>query len=246
MTACGGTTPAGPSCPPSSPRQRRSPPAASKGIAGAGGADVGADATVGAAEPNGTRRRVGVGGVGVGGVGVGVEEVESDSKFSIDDGGDEDSPDSSPSDAPPHPRRHRDLHEDVGGGKASPVAVVGGGNGGGGGGDVPPAFGDPLSGGGSGGKNNHGSVGGMTAFESMYHLSPETAWRLRSAYSPRTPRESHLDDIGSEILAHRHPGKADAIMRGLGVARESESRAREWLGRIGDAIGSCERLRESR
>ncbi len=100
----------------------------------AGGADVGANATVGAAEPNGTRRRVGVG------VGVGVEEVESDSKFSIDDGGDKDSPDSSPSDAPPHPCRHQDLHEDEGGRKASPVAVVGGGNGGGGGGDVPPVF----------------------------------------------------------------------------------------------------------
>jgi hypothetical protein len=83
----------------------------------------------------------------------------------------------------------------------------------------------------------------ITMFESMYHLAPSTVWRLRSAHSPCTLQESHRDVLGSEILAHRHPGKADAMMRGIEVTRESEAWVCEKLRKIGDAMRSVERLR---
>jgi hypothetical protein len=187
------------------------------------------------------RRDVVVGGV--------VEEARLDSKYSIDDDDDDDgSSDDNDGGGGPVARNNPDgLSASGDAPSACPPGATASENcgGGGGGGDDPSASGQPSDGGGNPGKNNRGS-GGMTTFESMYHLSPTTVWRLRSAYSPRTPQESHLDDVGSEILAHRHPGKADAMMRGLGVARESEERVCEGLRLIGEAIGSCERLRGSR
>ena len=53
----------------------------------------------------------------------------------------------------------------------------------------------------------------MIKFESMYHLSPTTVWHLQSAYLPHTPQESHLQDLGLEILGYRHLVKANVIMR---------------------------------
>ena len=91
--------------------------------------------------------------------------------------------------------------------------------------------------------NNNGNNISMTTFESMYHLSPTTVWRLRSAYAPSTTHESHLDDLGSEILAHRHPRQAEAMLRGLDVARQSEVRVCNYLHRIGLSMSAVERLR---
>ena len=88
-----------------------------------------------------------------------------------------------------------------------------------------------------------GSSNNMTTFESMYHLSPSMAWRLRSAYSPTTRQEAHLLSLGSEILAQRHPEKADGIMRGLEVARNCEARVCDGLQKIGELISYCERLK---
>lgn len=89
--------------------------------------------------------------------------------------------------------------------------------------------------------NNNGNS--MTSFESMYHLSPTTVWRLRSAYTPSTTHESHLDNLGSEILAHRHPRQAEAMLRGLDVARQSEVRVCTYLHSIGVSMSAVERLR---
>ncbi|KAL9186333.1 hypothetical protein ACHAXT_005571 [Thalassiosira profunda] len=83
----------------------------------------------------------------------------------------------------------------------------------------------------------------MTAFESMYHLSPTMAWRLRSAYAPTTPHEQHLNALGSELLAQRHPGQADGIMKGLAVARNCESRVCDGLRKLGELVSYCERLK---
>ena len=86
----------------------------------------------------------------------------------------------------------------------------------------------------------------MTTFESLYHLSPAMAWRLLSAYSPKTPQEAHLSSLGSEILAQRSPKKADGIMRGLNVAKECEARVCEGLRAIGKLISYCESLKGTR
>lgn len=83
----------------------------------------------------------------------------------------------------------------------------------------------------------------MTAFESLYHLKPSMAWRLRSAYSPQTPQEHHLASLGSEVLAHRHPDKADGIVKGLEVARNCEARVCDGLRSLGELISYCERLK---
>jgi hypothetical protein len=85
----------------------------------------------------------------------------------------------------------------------------------------------------------------MTTFESLYHLSPSMAWRLRSAYAPITPQEEHFMSVGSEILTQRHPDKADGIMRGLAVARQCESRVCDGLRKLGELISYCERIKGS-
>ena len=87
------------------------------------------------------------------------------------------------------------------------------------------------------------STNTMTTFESLYHLSPSMAWRLRSAYAPTTPQEEHFMSVGSEILTQRHPDKADGIMRGLAVARQCESRVCDGLRKIGELISYCERIK---
>ena len=91
-------------------------------------------------------------------------------------------------------------------------------NGGGGITSLSSLFGWPSDGGGEGGNhdsNNHtlSGGGGMITFESMCHLSPTTMWHLQLAYPPHSPQESHLHNLGLEILPHRHPGKANAMMR---------------------------------
>ncbi len=91
--------------------------------------------------------------------------------------------------------------------------------------------------------NTTSTINTMTTFESLYHLSPSMAWRLRSAYAPTTPQEEHFMSVGSEILAQRHPDKADGIMRGLAVARQCESRVCDGLRKIGELISYCERIK---
>ena len=79
----------------------------------------------------------------------------------------------------------------------------------------------------------------MTTFESLYHLSPNMAWRLRSAYAPKSSKEQ----INIEILAQRSGYRADGIMKGLEVAKNCEVRVCEGLRTLGELISYCERLK---
>ncbi|KAL3790031.1 hypothetical protein HJC23_011387 [Cyclotella cryptica] len=83
----------------------------------------------------------------------------------------------------------------------------------------------------------------MTTFESLFHISPTMAWRLRSAYAPTTPQEHDLLLLGSEELAHRHPDKAEGMAKGLELAKECEDRVCNGLWRVGELICFCERMR---
>ena len=83
----------------------------------------------------------------------------------------------------------------------------------------------------------------ITAFESMYGLSPTLAWRLRSAYAPRTPQEEHLLTLASEIYSQRNPNKADGIHRGLETAKNVETKVCHGLKRLGELMSYCERLK---
>lgn len=85
----------------------------------------------------------------------------------------------------------------------------------------------------------------MTAFETLYHLSPTMAWRLRSAYAPTTPQEAHLLSLGSEVF-HRHAQKADGMMKGLDVAKCCEARVCEGLRKVGEVLSICEKMRSKR
>ena len=80
----------------------------------------------------------------------------------------------------------------------------------------------------------------MTTFESLYHLSPELAWRLRSAYKPKTSQEQ----INVELLTQRGSGRrADGIVKGLQVARNCEVRVCNGLRKLSELISYCERLK---
>ena len=83
----------------------------------------------------------------------------------------------------------------------------------------------------------------MTTFESLFHISPTMAWRLRSAYAPTTPQEHELLLLGSEELAHRHPDKAEGMAKGLELAKECEDRVCNGLWRVGELICLCEKMR---
>ena len=83
----------------------------------------------------------------------------------------------------------------------------------------------------------------ITAFESMYGFSPTLAWRLRSAYSPRTPQEEHLLSLASDIFAQRNPNRADGIHRGLETAKNVEAKVCHGLKRLGELLSYCERLK---
>jgi len=80
----------------------------------------------------------------------------------------------------------------------------------------------------------------MTTFESLYHLSPELAWRLRSAYKPKTSQEQ----INVELLTQRGSGRrADGIVKGLQVAKNCEVRVCNGLRKLSELISYCERLK---
>ena len=155
-------------------------------------------------------RRCGGGGGGGGG---GRVDVGLDMKYLINNDDDDRLPDDDNG-----PVVQRDINESsVLGDAPSPSAVPGLApppgsaltydNRGGGIISLSSSFGQPSDGGGRGGNrnsnnHNHGSGGGgMITFESMYHFSPMTMWR-----------ESHLHDLGSDILAHHHPSKTNAMM----------------------------------
>lgn len=83
----------------------------------------------------------------------------------------------------------------------------------------------------------------MTTFESLYHLSPELAWRLRSAYKPKTSQEQ----INVELLTQRGSGRrADGIVKGLQVANNCEVRVCNGLRKLSELISYCERLKGAR
>ena len=83
----------------------------------------------------------------------------------------------------------------------------------------------------------------MTTFESLYHLSPELAWRLRSAYKPKTSQEQ----INVELLTQRGSGRrADGIVKGLQVAKNCEVRVCNGLRKLAELISYCERLKGAR
>jgi len=83
----------------------------------------------------------------------------------------------------------------------------------------------------------------MTTFESLYHLSPELAWRLRSAYKPKTSQEQ----INVELLTQRGSGRrADGIVKGLQVAKNCEVRVCNGLRKLSELISYCERLKGAR
>ena len=83
----------------------------------------------------------------------------------------------------------------------------------------------------------------MTTFESLYHLSPELAWRLRSAYKPKTSQ----DQINIELLTQRGSGRrADGIVKGLQVAKNCEVRVCNGLRKLSELISYCERLKGAR
>lgn len=84
---------------------------------------------------------------------------------------------------------------------------------------------------------------GMTTFESLFHISPTMAWRLRSAYAPTTVQEHDLFLLGSEALSHRQPEKAEGIAKGLQLARNSEIRVCDGLWRVGELICLCEKMK---
>ena len=81
----------------------------------------------------------------------------------------------------------------------------------------------------------------MTTFESLFHISPTIAWRLRSAYAPTTAQEHDLLLLGSEALSHRQPEKAEGIAKGLALAKNSEIRVCDGLWKVGELISSCEK-----
>ena len=93
------------------------------------------------------------------------------------------------------------------------------------------------------GSNN--TTNNMTTFESLFHISPTMAWRLRSAYAPTTPQEHELLLLGSEELAHRHPDKAEGMAKGLELAKECEDRVCNGLWRVGELICLCEKMRNT-
>ncbi|KAL7531226.1 hypothetical protein ACHAWF_003678, partial [Thalassiosira exigua] len=99
----------------------------------------------------------------------------------------------------------------------------------------------PFEGGGASSVRSSDGEPPITAFESLYRLSPATAWRLRSAYAPTSPAEAHLASLGSDVWTLRRPAEADAILAGLEVARECEARTCDVLRRIGELIGYGER-----
>ena len=83
----------------------------------------------------------------------------------------------------------------------------------------------------------------MTTFESLFHISPTIAWRLRSAYAPTTAQEHDLLLLGSEALSHRQPEKAEGIAKGLALAKNSEIRVCDGLRRVGELICLSEKSR---
>jgi hypothetical protein len=91
--------------------------------------------------------------------------------------------------------------------------------------------------------NNRVNNSNMTTFESLFHIHPTTAWRLRSAYAPTTPQEQDLLLSASEELAHRHPEKTEAIAKGLELAKTCEERVCDGLWRVGELICLCEKMK---
>ena len=82
----------------------------------------------------------------------------------------------------------------------------------------------------------------MTTFESLYHLSPQMTWRLRSAYTPQSSQERMMNP---ELLTQRAPSgrQADGMLRGLQVAKNCEARVCDGLRKLGELISYCERLK---
>ena len=80
----------------------------------------------------------------------------------------------------------------------------------------------------------------MTTFESLFHISPTVAWRVRSAYAPTTPQEHDLSLLGSEALSHRQPEKAE----GLELAKNAEARVCDGLWKVGQLICLSEKTRK--
>jgi hypothetical protein len=83
----------------------------------------------------------------------------------------------------------------------------------------------------------------MTTFESLFHISPTIAWRLRSAYAPKTAQEHDLVLLGSEALSHRQPEKAEGIAKGLELAKNSEIRVCDGIWKVGELICLCEKMK---
>lgn len=83
----------------------------------------------------------------------------------------------------------------------------------------------------------------MTTFESLFHISPTIAWRLRSAYAPKTAQEHDLILPGSEALSHRQPEKAEGIAKGLELAKNSEIRVCDGVWKVGELICLCEKMK---
>jgi hypothetical protein len=83
----------------------------------------------------------------------------------------------------------------------------------------------------------------MTTFESLFHISPTIAWRLRSAYAPKTAQEHDLVLLGSEALSHRQPEKAEGIAKGLELAKNSEIRVCDGVWKVGELICLCEKMK---
>jgi len=81
------------------------------------------------------------------------------------------------------------------------------------------------------------------AFESVFHISPNTAWRLHSAYAPTNKQEYDMILLGSDALSHYHPKKTEEITKVLEMAKNSESRVCDWLWRLSRVICSCERIK---